>query len=439
MKSASIKRSPLLLMILGWSFAGIVGMPGILLLYIDGFSHLIAAQITVGITGLIGGLSYALVFGAMAKEIPVRQTLSLSVAWALSLICGVSTTYLASGSSLKMLVVTFYSFAFWGMVGAFVTVRILRWLVGEKNTVDMLPVLVILSLSPGIAATACDLIGEAMKMYLPGWLAWAISYEAMAVIIGCGGAWAVIRTAKPSRTAEAAREPKMPAAAADNRLGITVLLLLCLPFYLNDFANIYIRDWRLWLSMDYLGVKLFPLLVIGWMIRNRKITAAGLGLIWTPAVTFYSVFLVGTLIGIFLEHSGYAIMSWLPGYRSLGKIPEIAIPLWNRIDLTAGLMLVAIIEELVFRGFLAAFLSRYTESAAVIIGISALAFGMIHWSGGMHQVLITGIAGAVFMTLYLRTRSLPPLILSHFTINFIAFADIVPKSIFAFFRVTGNI
>jgi len=43
------------------------------------------------------------------------------------------------------------------------------------------------------------------------------------------------------------------------------------------------------------------------------------------------------------------------------------------------------------------------------------------------------------MTLYLRTRSLPPLILSHFTINFIAFADIVPKSIFAFFRVTGNI
>jgi membrane protease YdiL (CAAX protease family) len=57
----------------------------------------------------------------------------------------------------------------------------------------------------------------------------------------------------------------------------------------------------------------------------------------------------------------------------------------------------------------------------------------------MHQVLITGIAGAVFMTLYLRTRSLPPLILSHFTINFIAFADIVPKSIFSFFRVTGNI
>jgi len=433
MKSESIKKSPLFLMISGWSFAGIVGIPGILLLNIDGFSKLIAAQITVGITGIIGGLSYSWVFSAMAKKMPVRQTLSLSAAWALSLICGVSTTFLASGSSLKMMIVTFYSFAFWGMVGAFVTARILRRLVGEKNTEDMLPALVILSLSPGVAATASDLIGEGMRVFLPGWLAWVISYEAMAMIIGCGGAWAVIRTAKPSRAAEAAREPKMPAAVADNRLGITVLLLLCLPFYLNDFANIYIKDWRLWLSMDYLGVKLFPLLVIGWMIRSRKITTAGLGLIWPPAVIFCCVFLVGTLVGIFLEHFGYAIMSWLPGYQTLGKMPEIASQLWSRIDLTAGLMLVAIIEELVFRGFLAAFLSRYTESAAVIIGISALAFGMIHWSGGMHQVLITGIAGAVFMALYLRTWSLPPLILSHFTINFIAFAGIVPKSIFAFF------
>ncbi|MDI9571514.1 MAG: CPBP family intramembrane metalloprotease [Pseudomonadota bacterium] len=409
-------------------------MPGILLLNIGGFPNLIAAQATVGITGIVGGLSYAWVFGAMTRKLSVRQTLSLSASWAISLFCGVSTTFLVSGSSIKMMILTFFSFAVWGMVGAFVTVRIWRCLVGKNNGKDVPPEIFIWSLTLGIAAVASELIGEAMKSFLPAWLAWAISYEAMAVIIGCGGGWAVIRISRSGRTVERLRGGDMPAAAVvDEKVGIPFLLLLCLPFYLNDFANIYIRDWRLWLSIDYIGVKLFPLLLIGWLIRRRKITVAGLGLIWTPAVTFCGVFLVGTLVGIFLEHVGYAIMDGLPGYRSLGTMPEIVSPFWSRIDLTAGLMLVALIEELIFRGLLAVFLSRYTESAAVIVGISASAFGMIHWSGGMHQVLLSGAAGAVFMALYLRTRSLPPLILSHFVIDFVSFADIVPKSMLRFF------
>ncbi|MBW1766859.1 MAG: CPBP family intramembrane metalloprotease, partial [Deltaproteobacteria bacterium] len=69
----------------------------------------------------------------------------------------------------------------------------------------------------------------------------------------------------------------------------------------------------------------------------------------------------------------------------------------------------------------------------VIIGISALAFGFIHWSGGFHMVILTSVIGAVFMALYLRTHSLPAIMLAHFVVNFIDFADVIPKSIFRFF------
>jgi hypothetical protein len=37
---------------------------------------------------------------------------------------------------------------------------------------------------------------------------------------------------------------------------ILALILLVSPFYLNDFASIFIKDWRLWLFIDYAGAPL---------------------------------------------------------------------------------------------------------------------------------------------------------------------------------------
>jgi membrane protease YdiL (CAAX protease family) len=94
--------------------------------------------------------------------------------------------------------------------------------------------------------------------------------------------------------------------------------------------------------------------------------------------------------------------------------------------------MVGIFEELIFRGYMHTFISRYTKSSFAIVVISAVAFGLIHWSLGLHAVLITSTIGAVFMIAYLRTRSLPALMLAHFAVNFIDFAGIIPKSIFTF-------
>ena len=48
-----------------------------------------------------------------------------------------------------------------------------------------------------------------------------------------------------------------PGAGQRNPLNTALFVLLSAPFYLNDFANIYIHDWRMWLAIDYVFVKAF--------------------------------------------------------------------------------------------------------------------------------------------------------------------------------------
>ena len=218
----------------------------------------------------------------------------------------------------------------------------------------------------------------------------------------------------------------------ENRIYLLALVLLASPFYLNDFANIYVEDWRWWLFIDYVGVKFFPFLVVLWLIYSKKMLASEFGLTTQTIPSFLAVFLVLALVGTLIDQNGYRLIAKLPGYSPLGGMPAITSPVWNWIDLTFGLLMVGIFEELIFRGYMHTFISRYTKSSIAIVVISSVAFSLIHWSLGLHYVLITSTIGAVFMIAYLKTRSLPAIMLAHFIVNFIDFAGIIPKSIFAF-------
>ena len=216
------------------------------------------------------------------------------------------------------------------------------------------------------------------------------------------------------------------------RLHILALILLAGPFYLNDFSSIYLESWRWWLFIDYTAVKLFPLLVALWLMRSSEISAADFGLRPQALPSFMAIFLVVTLAGILIDQNGYALLAGLPGYAQLGGMPPIADPVWDWLDLTFGLLMVGVFEELVFRGYLCTFLQRYTRSSLAILLISAAAFGLIHWGLGLQAVLVTAIIGALFMVAYLRTRSLPAIMLAHFAINFVDLSGVIPKSIFKF-------
>lgn len=212
-----------------------------------------------------------------------------------------------------------------------------------------------------------------------------------------------------------------------------VLILLTLPFYLNDFSNMYVKDWRLWILIDYTAVKLFPCLLMIWLISRKKMKPSEFGFTLQPIASFFIVFLVGTLVGVCIDQNGYTLLRGLPGYAPLGSMPNIESTRWNWIDLTVGLLLVGICEEVIFRGYMCTYLRLYTRKPSLIIAISAFAFGLIHWSGGSCAIMVTALIGAFFMALYLRTFSLPPIMLAHFAVNFIDYAGVIPKEIFTFF------
>ena len=217
-----------------------------------------------------------------------------------------------------------------------------------------------------------------------------------------------------------------------NRLYVLALFLLASPFYLNDFANIYVKDWRWWLCIDYAGVKLFPFLVVLWLIRGRNIPASEFGLARQSTPSFLAAFLVLALVGTLMDQNLYKLIEKLPGYPALAGMPDIASPAWNWIDLTLGLVAVGIFEELIFRGYMHTFLSRYTQSRFAIVFVSSVAFALIHWSAGLHVVLVASSIGAVFMIAYLMTKSIPAIMLAHFAVNFIDYAGVIPKSWFKF-------
>ena len=219
----------------------------------------------------------------------------------------------------------------------------------------------------------------------------------------------------------------------NNARYLVVLLAIAGPFYLNDFASIYVKDWRWWLAIDYVSVKLFPLVVIAWLIGSRRMELAEFGLTAQGALPFLAAFSIAALAGTLIDQNAYHFLEKLPGYAPLGGMPEIRSSVWNRIDLSFGLLLVGVMEELVFRAYAYTVIRRYTTHPAAIVAISAIAFGLIHWSMGLHAVLITAAIGAVFMVVYIQNRSAPALMLAHFAVNYIDYAGVIPKSIFKVF------
>lgn len=215
-----------------------------------------------------------------------------------------------------------------------------------------------------------------------------------------------------------------PGAGQRNPLNTALFVLLFAPFYLNDFANIYIHDWRMWLAIDYVFVKALPLL----RVARGQLSCASLGLETPRLGAAVATLLLAAGAGVLLDQNGYAAIAKLPGYVALGGLPEIGVSAVNWIDLTFGLVLVGLVEEIVFRAVLAELLAR--GGVAVTVAISSLAFGLIHWSGGLHVVVVTTVIGAVFMLIYLRWRALLALALAHALVDFVDFAGVVPKQIF---------
>jgi uncharacterized protein len=427
-------RDLLMPSVIGWTAAVLTGVAGILLAKWLKLPDLRAAQATLGLFGLAGGISHARLIRSAGGTVSVSDATILSLTWAIVSIGAVTPLFFTSALPLKLAVLTFYCFAAAGAVGGTATALILAFSFDDGRSRDWIPGMIAWGFSFGIAATVSSGLSETAGRFLPQPVAWALAFGIMAVILGCGSAYALssyLRSEAGAPSPLPLDRPMAPAAAEHARAYLPALLLV-VPFFLNDFANIYVTDWRLWLVIDYLAVKLLPLIVVVWLIRTGKMRPVDFGLTLQPPGAFIVVFLIAALAGTFIDQNGTLIFGSLPGYPALGRIPVIENRFWNWVDLTAGLILVGFFEELIFRGYLYRVLSRYTQNRLVIVPVSAVVFGLIHWSGGSVQVLTAAAVGALFMALYIRTRSLPAIMLAHVAVNFIDFAGIIPREIFRY-------
>jgi len=215
---------------------------------------------------------------------------------------------------------------------------------------------------------------------------------------------------------------------APSRRPLALYALLALPFLVNDLANIFIDDFATWLLIDYAGVKALPLAVIALCLARGRLTRNDLGLRPVAPGRFVVHFLVLAAAGTALDQWAYGpvetmVNALIPGTR-LGSIPFENSGILYWYDLLAGLALVALVEELVFRGLALSALKSLDWGTGAQLAASGLIFGLIHWSSGVPAVIITGAIGTLFMCSVMRTGSIWPPVAAHFVVNFVDFSGI---------------
>jgi membrane protease YdiL (CAAX protease family) len=221
----------------------------------------------------------------------------------------------------------------------------------------------------------------------------------------------------------------MPTESKNNspRQASLIIGILTAPFLLNDFANIFVKDYRVWLAIDYIFVKAFPLAAVWFLLRTQKITYSDLGIKSVRFGPFIMLTLAMTFLGIVLDQLGSRLFTMLLPDTRLGGMPTITNPVLDQIDLYFGLSLVAVVEEVIFRGLYFTLLLRLLPGVTAVFVVSSLAFGLIHWSLGLSAIVHTAIIGGVFMVCMWRTGSVIPTIIAHFFVNYIAFSGILAR------------
>lgn len=199
----------------------------------------------------------------------------------------------------------------------------------------------------------------------------------------------------------------------------TILIFAYLPYFLNDFSNIFVTGYPLWVGLDY-AARLFVLGFLFVMVRRSDLTLADLGMVRLP-VTDCILWTVGTLAAAmaYLSLSEFVLAPYFPK-GAFGGVPvDVNSPLFL-FDLTAGLILVAISEEVVCRGLTISVL-RSRLSTPMLYVVSALVFSAMHWSLSTHTLVDAFVYGLIFVPATLATRTIWPAAIAHFFVNFVLY------------------
>jgi membrane protease YdiL (CAAX protease family) len=211
-----------------------------------------------------------------------------------------------------------------------------------------------------------------------------------------------------------------------------ILTVLSSPFLLNDFLFLTAKGYGVWLLIDY-GSRLLAVGIVLALMQRKISSAAEFGLTGIPFRSGLVWLLLLTTTGILIDQVAWRFLEQHLPYTQLAIMPKIKSPFVNIFDLIFGVTLVAVSEEIVFRGY---FYSTLHErlSPGALVALSAVLFGMIHWSQGLHAIVSAALWGILPMVSMIRTRSIIPAAIAHYITDLVSFGGFVPESWFSFMK-----
>jgi membrane protease YdiL (CAAX protease family) len=205
-----------------------------------------------------------------------------------------------------------------------------------------------------------------------------------------------------------------------NRFG--EVLLLIVPFFLNDIAYIYFQGTYNVFIVDY-GIRVYIICAYGFLAGGFRPSAERLDR--EPGIAAVAVAIIAALMASFiLRHFVEAPVNSMADWSRLFRYHRILDPILYWVDLSIGLFLVALSEELVFRKSVARWLAGLGATKLQIVLISAILFALAHWSLGLGSVFHVFLIGVVYMALFLELRRIWPLVIAHWIENFLVFGPL---------------
>jgi membrane protease YdiL (CAAX protease family) len=177
-------------------------------------------------------------------------------------------------------------------------------------------------------------------------------------------------------------------------------VLTAVAIILRDLALVSLTLFFLWRNGE-------PVKLVGWTFKNVwKDVILGLGL-------FVPFFFGAGLLDSALRAAGFsAPLTPQPSFLTASGTAEILLAF-------VLVVVVAVAEETIFRGYLILRFKAITASRAATVLLSAVIFSLGHGYEGTAGVITVGMMGIVFALVYLWRKSLVAPIVMHFLQDFI--------------------
>jgi membrane protease YdiL (CAAX protease family) len=184
------------------------------------------------------------------------------------------------------------------------------------------------------------------------------------------------------------------------RQGSLSFLLTAWATILRDLGLVALVAFFLWRNAEPIGL-------LGWSLKN-----AGREIVLGVALWVAMSFVVGAL-GQLLRSLGLSEPSTpLPHFLTASGPLEFVLA-------AALVIVVAVAEETIFRGYLILRLASITRSTAAAVVLSAIIFSLGHGYEGTAGVIAVGVMGLIFALVFVWRQSLVAPIVMHFLQDFI--------------------